>query len=428
MKRLIFKLERVFVLVLFFSIPFQTRIILKSWRIGFNEWNSSFFYWTDLLVLLIITFWFLRILLKIEKPIFDFSNYDWFLVGFLVVLAISIKNSSNQILSLYKLIKIIDFSLLYFYIKSNIDILKNSLTVFLFSGVFQSIISILQYIKQTDLGLKFLGETFLNPNLFNVAIFLVKGERVMRSYGTTPHPNVLAVILFSSLFVLYFYYFKKSKITNLILFFIYPLLIFGFFFTFSRIIIFIWLIGFVAINLIYKKFSFDIKNYKIKKLISITLIISAIFSILFFDKILARISISFNEEAVQLRGYYNRVSFLKKPLFGVGYGNFVNWMMDLNPNMPSYFYQPVHNIYLLIFSETGIFGLSLFLLFLIFLIKEHFKIKSSDKFSRYYFAINFLLILFSGFFDHLLLTLQQGQFIFWIFLGLIGGFSKIKSL
>lgn len=414
-------------------------MILRSWGIGFNEWNSAFLYLTDLLILTLILAWFLRTRVfyamsqstRVEiRNIFSF-NYDWFLIGFLVISAISIKNAINPALGFYQLIKLVEFSLLYFYVKSNLGVVFNLATaffVFLASGIFQAILSILQYVKQSDLGLRFLGETILNSDLFNVAVFTVEGEKVMRAYGTLPHPNVLAFFLFISIFIFYFLYISRINKSGKELWFWlvgYAILIFGLFFTFSRIIIFVWLIGVIyRFGWLYWKNEFRgiIQRSDVKKLALVTLVLVFVFSLLFWPQVLARIKISPQEEALSLRGFYNQIAFQGKPFFGVGPGNFVNWLKEKNPGLALNLYQPVHNIYLLIFSETGILGLAALLLFLFFLIKNYLRISFNRPF-HYSLFIIFTSVLFLGLFDHFLWTLQQGQIIFWLVSGLLAAMS-----
>ena len=55
-----------------------------------------------------------------------------------------------------------------------------------------------------------------------------------------------------------------------------------------------------------------------------------------------------------------------RPLLGSGIGQFVPYFMSKFKYLPATVYQPVHNIYLLIVSETGFIGLGTFLLFLFF--------------------------------------------------------------
>ncbi len=420
------KLEKLVFYTLIFSIPFQTRVVLRAWGVGFNEWNAAFLYWTDLLILALLGFWGLRIVLK--KGNFNFANYDWFLIGFLALSAVSITNAINPALGWYQFLKLTEFSLLYFYIKSagfGFGDLKTAFGFLFASGFFQAVLAILQYIRQSDLGLRWLGETVLNPDLFNVAVFTINGEKIMRPYGTTPHPNVLALVLFMAVFIYYFFYIQKDRFLHskpgLIL---YSILLFGFLLTFSRIIIFVWLVGlglrWLILNKVFGKIA---EKVGLRGLTFATVGVLVLFSVLFWPQVLTRLDISPQEEAVSLRGFYNKVSFFEKPFFGVGIDNFVNWFKEINPGLTPNLYQPVHNIYLLIFSETGILGLAAFLMFLFSIVKDYLKIKFSRPF-HYSFLIILVSLLFLGFFDHFLWTLQQGQLMFWLIISLISSLTS----
>ena len=67
--------------------------------------------------------------------------------------------------------------------------------------------------------------------------------------------------------------------------------------------------------------------------------------------------------------------------------------------------QPVHNIFLLIFSETGAIGLSLFYFLLIILTRRALVFKDTA------FYVFLVFILTSGLFDHYWFTLQQNMFL-----------------
>ena len=104
---------------------------------------------------------------------------------------------------------------------------------------------------------------------------------------------------------------------------------------------------------------------------------------------------------------------------GIGTGNFVENLMDKNTinntsikNMQPWQKQPVHNVFALIFTENGIIGMTLFLLFFIMLIWQN------------PLVISLLPILFL---DHYLWTAQQGMFIFIIFI-IMGLFIKINYI
>ena len=80
-------------------------------------------------------------------------------------------------------------------------------------------------------------------------------------------------------------------------------------------------------------------------------------------------------------------------------------------------HQPVHNIYLLVAAETGILGFAVFILFLGFIANTVWR-KGLNKISATLFTI-LSAFLFIGFFDHYLLTIQQGRLLFFLVAGLL---------
>ena len=447
------KLEQFLFYFLIFAIPFQTRKILWHQNWNFNEWQSISIYGTDILLLILFGFWiFSRVKPKVGQSVdnrlaksvihrlINIKKYDYFLFAFIAISVISIKNSSSYILSAYNVLKLIEFIAFYFYIKSYAVYkfgLVNSMIVLVGGGLFQAIIAILQFFKQSSLGLRYLGESVLSLDLTGIASFYnLYGEKIMRAYGTTPHPNILATYLFLAIFASYFvfiYTFRPKYYlhTHILIYgygmkhwwvVAYPLLLFGLFFTFSRTIIFLWAAGFlIRAVLIGIKSQFREKFWRdpvlktrLVLIIAVTVLTIAVFSVFYWSEAINRVKISSEEEAVQLRIFYNKESLSSLNWFGVGSGNFVNWLMVKEPNLPRNLYQPVHNIYLLVYSETGIFGIFVFILFLIFLIKDFIVSTKMEKLYHYSFLIMFGSFLFVGLFDHFLWTLQQGRLMFWL--------------
>ena len=78
-----------------------------------------------------------------------------------------------------------------------------------------------------------------------------------------------------------------------------------------------------------------------------------------------------------------------------------------------YWLQPVHNIVLLLMAETGLVGLTLFLILIIKL----FRLLLATK--NFKFLMVFGTIILTGLFDHYWLTLQQNL----LLLGIITGVS-----
>lgn len=99
----------------------------------------------------------------------------------------------------------------------------------------------------------------------------------------------------------------------------------------------------------------------------------------------------------------------KSPLFGVGAGNFVVSLPKFQIGN-FYWMQPVHNIFLLIWSEVGALGIIMFL------------VLSVDKFKKFEWKkqLWFLVIVgVTGMLDHYWLTLPQNTWLLAMILGLI---------
>jgi len=444
-------LEKILFYLLIFCLPFQTRKILYQWGDGFNEWNTAYLYLTDILLLFIFLLWAWR---KKDQRFLKELSFQWFrnriktsdfwLVAFLIVSLISLSQAKNIQLGFYHWFKLLEMMGLFFYLKCNFRELFNFerlAQTLLASGLFQSLIAFGQYASQKSLGLKFLAESPLSAETAGVAKFVVNGVRIIRPYGTFPHPNLLAVFLFLGIFCFYYLWLindKKLRITN------YGLQIIGllvlltaFLLTFSRIIIVIFLLA----SLIYFVFIFwRAKKAKDKKLfykivIALLLIMGygLLITYLAWSEISSRFSVSLTEQSVSLRAFYTQTafSFIKtSPWLGVGIGNFVWEMRQILDLLAGWIHQPVHNIYLLIASETGLIGLVIFLLFLFQLFRRRCQ-KDSSFVTDYELRItNYGLLtigysfLFISLFDHFFWTLQQGQLMFWLVLGLMAVYSQ----
>ena len=336
-------------------------------------------------------------------------------------------------------LKLAEFALLYFYLKTYALRKFNFITalyVLIIGGAFQAIISIGQFLKQGDLGLRLFGESVLSPHMAGVASFFIdSGEKIMRAYGTTPHPNVLAAYLFLSIVAFYFvvFYARPNKFLVHSGHFV---MLLGLFTSFSRTIIFLFFFNFFVrgflLNFV-KRFrrEFLTKEFIKEKFLPIflvTIIATAAFASFYWPEVQSRMTLSSEEEAVKLRIFYNKESLGGGiNLFGVGLGDFTGWLMEQEPNLPSYMYQPVHNIYLLVYSEIGIIGFVLFLLFIGGLLYEFVKRVKMRKMWDYSFLLVTGSVLLIGLFDHFLLTIQQGRFVFWLSLALLVALTNYKD-
>ena len=203
------------------------------------------------------------------------------------------------------------------------------------------------------------------------------------------------------------YLIKKENKNNFRYFFNYFLagvFTFGLLLTFSRSA---WLAVIVAF--LYFIFN-DLSNKNVRKFFFFIIILSSLLVYIFYPLIKSRSTSSLIENrSISERQIFTKealVLWKNNPLLGVGIGNYIVALEKQYLYKFEYQYQPVHNIFLLILTELGIFGFLLFLLLLRRVYKEsHYKP---------------LLILFIivGLFDHYLWTLYPGVLLFWVSLSL----------
>ena len=530
-----------------FSIPFQTRkVFLTEYSFysgAFTEYTTFFLYLSDIFLILALFFWLIlnkKLIKRINfteinikgtsekskschsrgggNPEFN-SKYNILRYNFGSFLKFS-KTKNNQIwkyfllfvfvlgmnlilkrdyfeISLFQFLKFIEVFLLLIFVYFNLKrkkILFNSLLILSISGFFQGIIAILQFINQKSVFYnspfvqKLIGESLIDSNISGVANFVFEGQKIVRSYGTFPHPNILGGFLIFTIFITIFLYLesKSGYLSSRILsfrlnrqdnntnrhksqgvFYVYfwVVLIFvqisALFLTFSRVswigaILAVILLCFFCLfnkivsreTILLRQVNFFRKilnisyNYK-ELLIAVILFLLVIISNFFliqarFNGDMFSNSNLPNNSAISDRLFYNNVSretISNNFLFGSGIGTSIfqinNYLKnnDIEQEIEPWQYQPAHNIYFLIASEVGIIGLLFFLLlFIVYVISNSIKIVSRETISNNklspYLLVILMTFLFIGVFDHYFWTLQQGQLIFWLVLALIMVISK----
>ena len=254
----------------------------------------------------------------------------------------------------------------------------------------------LQFIHKGTIGGAFyiLGERAFSIYTPGIALVDIFGRQFMRAYSTFPHPNSLAGFLGIS--ILLFLLFGKSLNRRLY----YLVIVFAFLgivISFSRTVIFTLCVTGIFWFLINNKK----KEIMVGKLTTILLIITSI--------LLLGIKTNFITSKINnVENIYQRISLIKTsgemikehPIFGVGLGNFIKNIPKYSKDN-SWLLQPVHNIYLLIFAETGLMGLVIFFILSIRILNK------TLSFNKRNFIYLLLFVLLTGFFDHYWITIQQ---------------------
>jgi O-antigen ligase len=378
------------------------------------DYLSPTVYLTDLLILTVLASWGLSNFKRPKRPVFFLSC--------LLFLLINVLLARSPGVGVYKLVKLAELFSLGFYIVETRPRLSSIASCLSWAVIYSSLIAIGQFLNREALGGLFwwLGERSFSIMTPGIARADFGGRLVLRPYSIFPHPNVLAGFLLVSLVLISVKAGQKRK-----KWLFWPAFILGLtaiFLSFSRAV---WLTGLLLIGWKSKFLTLN-KNRKntmtkdflgrlpqmIKvnqKFFLIIVVLGAVFYFIFFLFPLDSFSISRRLELSQSA----LLMIKKKPFFGVGLGNFlVQLPYFWQAKEGIRFIQPVHNIFLLVAAEAGLIGLMIFLWLVFKTFKKLLEINSQPL------MISFLVILLTGMVDHYWLTLQQGQLLFTMVLGL----------
>jgi hypothetical protein len=340
------------------------------------------------------------ILIYLQKHIL-ISFYKNRTVGFVFfLLFVSVFFSFSTPVALFRFWKIFEVvSLFVIFTKTKLK------QVFVYWGILvlsliQLFLVILQFINQHSIQgfFYFLGERYFNSSMPGIAKVIIKGNEIIRPYGTFSHPNSMAgffLLIYS--FVLGSNLNKNPVIKNLIIFVLSILI----FISFSKTAI----LGYILVNIIFLIRKVKKSECKIC-VISRTIIFSVAAILFIFGK---TDPLSLIKRLVLFENSYDILSMY--PVTGVGLGNYLIAQATLDNEIFSFPVQPVHNIFMLFLTETGIF-LGIGIMYILY-----------RKFKRYLrfdlFLLCFIAFFITGSFDHYWLTLQQNFLQIGVFFGLI---------
>lgn len=342
-----------------------------------------------------------------------------FFVG-LLFLSVGIFFSASPLSGWYALGKLLEFIFFGWLIARQTKAIGPILFWALSLGVIlEGSLGVLQFFRQGSLGglWYYLGERSFTASTPGIANASIHGQLILRPYATFPHPNVFAgYIVIALLFFLTRIISSKSKMQQILSGIV---LVFGFFIlllTLSRVALIVFFL--TSLFFVFMRFS----RFKNQIMAFAVVVIVGILasSPLLSDRILDPSSY---RESFVLRDILMQSALrmaVSHPIFGIGLGNFL-------PLLPHYmttkvlfgFLQPVHSIFLLILAETGIIGLGGFL----WVLYQAFdnvlaSLKKGENQLAQFAFLSLICIVGIGMTDHYFLTLQQGQLLFALILGL----------
>ncbi len=405
--------------LLIFALPWQTRWIIRDPYFGGEPWEYgriSLYSWDIILLVLIIVslplIWTTIRGDKKQSVNFNFFSFEFwnrsfifFLLGFFTLA--SVIWSSDKNLALYWVCRFLEAGLLWWLIY----ILKPAwVTVcksLVFAGSLQAVWAIGQFLTQTSFANKWLGVALHPLTQGGTSVVMNEYGRWLRAYAGQVHPNVLGGLLVMTLLATIWVYVEKAKLkSGKIYLFLFFIQLIGLFFTFSRGA---WIALFVSI--VWWLWKEGEERVYLKKIFVMSGVVIVCLGIIYWQPVSGRFSgaSSLEQRSIEDRkGSIRESQYLLRDnlLLGVGVGNYTFALAQSKPSLPAWRYQPVHNIFLLVLTELGVFGLALWL-FVVggFMKAAHFRSK---------YIVFIIPIFFIALFDHYWWTAPSMFLLFWL--------------
>lgn len=412
-----------------FILPWQIKLIIRGGETNYSE-ISLYLSHVLLLVVLSLFIWF-----RLRERNWTVFNPPLFysLASLATFLLISVFFAPDKALASYHYFVFLVALSLFFVVRAGteqrnyeeivIDKVK-LVYVFLSSIFLQALLGIYQFLTQGSFSFKYLGLAAHNPIIPGTSVIETLDGRWLRAYGGFDHPNILGGVLAISL-ILAAYLLARKKILNnakqtwssVFLFVFYFISLYALFFTFSRAAWIALLAGLIALLIVLIR-RFD--KWVVGRFIALlffSAVLLTIIAIPFQELITTRVEVETRLEQKSIRDRYEYMSeaggLLKHNfLGGVGIGNYHSALsLSDEYKKPAWEYQPVHNVFILICTQSGIFALLSFIIFGAFLVKYGRR----EKFAFAVVTALFVIMML----DHWLLSLPFGVLFLFLALALI---------
>lgn len=421
--------------LLAFLLPLQTHYLVKAGSINNQSWEfgNMLLYGTDILLVAIILIGITNKNFEQLKNNKTIQAIKWPVTALIIISASSIIAAPDKILAIYGLVRLTVGLVLFALIVTRNFNKKILTTAVVASAMLQAVWGLIQFFTQNTVANKWLGTSLHESGELGTSVIEVIGpdgrwERWLRAYGGFTHPNVLGGFLAIALVLtlgMIIWQIKRDDISaadkkkfdpydslwHLGLVIIST----GLFFTFSRSAVLAASLGVLAMVI------YNARQWRklLTPLILIVMTVSAcyyhygyIYQARFVNN--SRLETKSNTERVDL--IKNSVALISnKDLLGSGINNFGLAVREqIDSRQSSFWYQPVHNVFLLIASEIGILGLLSFLLIMFYLFKN-----SCQAENYLQIALGLAMLCLMSL-DHYLWTSAFGIYLFWLILGLAG--------
>ncbi len=438
-------------------LPLGTRIFVHSFITGVHEYEAAFVYATDILLFLTILVLARRYRTEIRTTFRH--NGGWFFVAWGVAGLAATIGAPSVGLALYSLVRMATGACFAFAVAATTReprYLRIILILTICAGLAQSAIGFAQFKEQRSVGLAVFGEPLLESHTGAASTIRAEGGRVLRAYGTMPHPNVYGAFIMLAVLAAAYWYLRYEDLLSAELFthprrwwtmpralgvlnqyvthrYFYArlllaactfILIVALALSFSRSA---WIATVVALLVlaVMRLWSTRSTGEGVRLLAMLAACTVVTYGI-FAPIIRPRAMLTQSEPAVRDRLAYINIglTIAENNPGGVGPGNQVLYGVEQRLYQDQgmhavWAWEPVHTMYLLILGEYGLLGL---LSFLVILGMVAWHLLRGEKTLERDWALAALAgVLTLGLFDHFLWTLQPGRLMLWLVIGLAIG-------
>jgi len=412
------------ILLFVFLVPWQARLVLVPGSINgaYWEYGTQSLYATEVLLFVVLVAVAAKGALAITRQKPDFALKKLYSPAGMLALAVawaglSVMWSPDPSVGLEHWIVLIEAGVVFLILASGAVPFQKFSWAIILSGSIQAILAFVQFGMQEVFGGAWLGMAYQHASILGTSVVETDAMRMLRPYGSFPHPNMLGGWLALSLLLAM----REARRTPLAYIAIAVLSV-GLAATFSRSA---WL-AFGAGLAMYSLIGLiGLLRSRVRSLAMTREALALAVMALFVGVLVASYPEPFKERIfgsnrLEAKSVEERASGIAEswqlikqhPITGVGIGNYgLGVHRDIDASKPAYHYQPVHNVPVLIMAELGLVGLVLMIMFLLSLRTLVLKGEAILSSRRGWLSAGVFLLPLAilALFDHYLWSLYSGM-------------------
>lgn len=401
------KFANVLFLFAVFFLPWQTQAIFTTATISGEP--SSYGVFGIYVVEAMIAFAF--ILRGRQHSTMQIRRVNQAILFFLAAGFFSLGFSQIEWVGWFQLVHVVSAVMFFLLLTDDRTDLRQVLSLFLLGLIIPILFGWFQVLSGSSPESTLFGVGAKDANTVGVAVVESGDDRLLRAYGTFPHPNIFGGYIAVGIVALAWLSRDVRNHQQLIGALLFSVLLGAtLIVTFSRSA---WLGLFLAFLVLLALMLWQRRLPPRRAIPTMVVGLASVLStlVVFHSEVFSRFDstqrlevISIEERASQYQTFGE--VFFSSPVMGVGPQAYTFILERLNPGHPVWSYQPIHNVYLLIFAELGLTGL-LALGYTLFTINP-FANKSLKETGTLFAGTAAILLFTIGLFDHYLWSLWPG--------------------